>query len=82
MILKLVMGLLLYIADFLLLLLPDISGFVYSDIFTGFCDLVRSVAYFFPTDTIVTIFGVILGFYTFRLIITLLKTIWGILPLL
>ena len=47
---------------------------------SAFFDIVRSVCYFLPVDTISTIVGLIVSFGIFRAVIRLIITIWDLLP--
>lgn len=65
----------------MLSLLPDISWNVDSGALSTFLDYVRVASYLLPMDTIGTIVGLIISIITFRIIISLIKTIWEVLPL-
>lgn len=61
-------------------LLPDLSWDVDSGVFSVFLEVIRFAGYLLPMKTIVVILGLIISFTMFRIIISLIKTIWGLLP--
>lgn len=61
-------------------MLPDISWSVESGLFASFLDFIRLAGYFFPMGTVVTIISLIFAFTMFRIIISFIKTLWGLLP--
>lgn len=62
-------------------LLPDISWNVDSSAFSYFLDVVRVVGYLMPAGTVSTIVSLIVAFTIFRIIISVIKSIWDLLPL-
>lgn len=64
----------------LFMLLPDISWDVDNAVFSTFLEIIRLAGYFLPMGTIVTILGLIISLTMFRITISLIKTIWGLLP--
>lgn len=59
----------------------DIAWDVGSAKWSTFFDIVRSICYFLPVDTISTIVGLIVSFAIFRVVIRLIITIWDLLPI-
>ena len=62
-------------------ILPDISWNVASGNFQTFLDIVGSIAYLLPLGTINSILTLTIGFFIFRAIVSLIKTIWELLPI-
>ena len=69
------------ILDFGLSLLPDISWSVDSGAMSYFISLLRVVFYLLPMDTVVVIVSIIVSFTTWRIIVSLLRTLWDVLPI-
>ena len=69
------------ILDFGLSLLPDISWSVDSGAMSYFISLLRVVFYLLPMDTVVVIVSIIISFTTWRIIVTLIRTLWDLLPI-
>lgn len=69
------------IVEALLRLLPDISWNLDTTAFNVFLDILEMVCYLLPMPTIVTIVTLVIGLVTFRIIISLIRTIWELLPL-
>ncbi len=66
----------------LLNLLPDITWSVDTGAVAYFIDICRVVSYLLPMDTIGRIIGLIFIIILFRLVISIIKTIWELLPVL
>lgn len=66
----------------LLILLPDVSWDVSSTVFTKFFEILRMACYFLPMTTVAIIFGMIIAINTFKIVISLIKTLWQLLPFL
>lgn len=62
-------------------ILPDISWNVESGNFQTFLDIVGSIAYLLPLGTINSILSLTVGFFIFRAIVSLIRTIWELLPI-
>lgn len=62
-------------------LLPDISWNVDGSAFDIFFDVLEMVCYLLPMPTIIAIFFIVVGFTAFRIVISLIKTIWDLLPI-
>lgn len=65
----------------MLSLLPDVTWGVDSAAFSYFLDIVDVACYLLPMGTVSAILGVIVSLATFRFIISVIKTIWALLPL-
>lgn len=65
----------------LLSLLPDIHWNVDGTFFDVFFDVLEMVCYLLPMGTVVTIFYIIVGFTIFKAVISLIRTIWELLPI-
>ena len=65
----------------LLTLLPDLSWEIDGTVFETFFNVLESVCYFFPVETVTIILGLNIALTCFKSIISLIKTIWGLLPL-
>lgn len=61
-------------------LLPEISWNVKPDSFSAFFEIIRFAGYLLPMDTVFMILSAIISFTMFRIVISLIKTIWGLLP--
>ena len=64
----------------LFILLPDISWEVNPEVFDSFFSIIRLAGYLLPMGTVVTILGIILSFNMFKVLISLIKTIWALFP--
>lgn len=67
-----------------LLLAPlDVVNFVVDIVFSVSVvgDFIRVVAYLFPWEQITPLIFIVIGFFVFRGVIALIKTIWDVLPL-
>ena len=62
-------------------LLPDISWSVDTTAFGYFIDILRVAGYMLPIRTVGTIASLIVSLTVFRIIISLIKTVWDLLPL-
>lgn len=63
-------------------ILPDISWDVSSFTFTSFLNVVSSICYLLPINTISIIIALTVSFHIFRAVVSLIKTIWDLLPIL
>lgn len=70
------------IASGILEMLPDISWNVDNSFFNAFFDVLRMVCYLLPMPTVIAIIYLVICFTAFRIIISLVKTIWDLIPLL
>ena len=69
------------LANVLFEFLPDIEiGFGTG--FNTFLSIVSSVAYLLPMNTILIMFGIIISLMIFRIVVSVIKTIWQLLPIL
>lgn len=64
----------------LLTLLPDVSWDVNNNVFTAFFEILRFACYLLPMTTIILIFKIIVSLIMFRIGVSLIKTIWNLLP--
>lgn len=64
----------------LLALLPNISWNVDSSVFTKFFEVLRMACYFLPMGTVVGVFTLIIAIQGFRIVVSVIKTIWQLLP--
>lgn len=61
--------------------LPDMSLEFSGGMYRTFLDIVASVAYLFPLNTLISIFAVVCSFIAFKWIVTLIRLIWDLLPI-
>lgn len=61
-------------------LLPDISWSVDTSFFGYFTDVVRVAAYMLPLETVRALINLIISLTIFRIIISIPKAIWDLLP--
>lgn len=64
----------------LLSLLPDIDFDIPDGILTNIIEAFDIIAYIVPFGTVFTILAIVISLHSFRIIISLLKTLWDILP--
>ena len=69
------------IVEGLLAFLPEISWNVDGSLFDIFFDVLEMVCYLLPMGTIITIIHLVISFIMFRVVVSLIKTIWELLPL-
>lgn len=62
-------------------LLPDFSWNVGTSAFSYFLSVLRVAGYVFPWGTVVAILGLIVSISIFRIVVSFIKTIWDLLPL-
>lgn len=65
----------------LLSLLPNVSWPVNASLITNALEWLHVVCYILPLGTIKAILAIIVVLQAFRIVISLIKTIWGILPI-
>ena len=65
----------------LLSILPDMSWTIDSTAFEAFLDIIRAVGYMLPMNTVSAIAGVVISLTVFRFVISIVRTIWDLLPL-
>lgn len=68
------------VVEFFFGFLPEIELNLSSGMYSTFLDIVASVAYLFPLDTLLFIFGLVAAFIVFRFFITLIRVLWDLLP--
>lgn len=66
----------------LLLLLPDISWNVENNFLNSVLDIFQVVCYLLPMKTVVAILTIIIAINVFKIVISIIKTIWQLIPLL
>ena len=66
----------------LLALLPNISWDVGASVFTKFFEVLRMACYFLPMATVGIVFTLIIAINAFKIGVSIIKTIWQLLPLL
>jgi len=81
MISEFMLNILFSILNGLLSVLPDISWTVDVDKFAPFFQIIAVAGYLLPMGTIVTIVGLVMAITVFRIIISIVKTIWDLLPI-
>ena len=64
----------------LLHLLPNISWNVDANVFAKFFEVLRLGCYFLPMGTVMAVFALIIAINTFKIVISLIKTVWQLLP--
>lgn len=62
-------------------LLPEISWSVETSAFGYFLDIVRVVGYLMPGSTVTAIITLIVGINIFKIVISAIRTLWDLLPL-
>ena len=61
-------------------LLPDFSWNVDTSAFSYFLSILQFAGYMFPWDTVVTIVALIFSIGLIRIVISVIKTVWDLLP--
>ena len=61
--------------------LPEITWSVETSSFEFFLNTVRVAGYLLPVETVSSIFSLVVGLTVFRILISIPKTIWNLLPL-
>lgn len=75
-----VLGIVFRLVDGILSLLPDVEIVVPANIISSAAQFFRIAAYILPLDTVAQVLGIIIALQAFRIIISLIKTIWALLP--
>ena len=73
-------GIVFNVLNFALGFLPFMDLEFDTSFFQTMFDILKSISFFFPMGTVSSIFFMIVAIMSFRIIISLLKTIWQILP--
>lgn len=68
--------------DLLMSIIPDMNLSGVDTAIAYFFDILSGVCYFFPMGTVSAIFSIVYSLFILRLLIAILKTIWGIIPVL
>ena len=66
----------------LLEFLPDVSWSVDGSVYSTFLGFISVILYFFPMNTVFTIFSIVVTLMVFRIFISLIKTLWDLIPFL
>lgn len=74
------MNFLFNVSKTLFALIPDISWDVNEEVFDSFFQFIRMAGYLLPMGTVITILGIIFAFNVLKIVISIIKTIWAILP--
>lgn len=80
MILEVILSIVFNVLEGLLALLPDISWNVDNNALSGIFDLIDVILYIFPINTVLTIFALVIIINNFKIVISIIKTIWDLLP--
>ena len=80
MITELIINMLFASVTLFLTLIPQISFTIPADIVSNLTDFFHVIFYFVPVSTFLSIVGVSVALHSFRTIISLIKTIWNLLP--
>ena len=65
----------------LLSLLPNISWTVNASFVTSAIEFLACVGYVLPMGTVITILTLVCSIQAFRIVVSLVKTIWALLPI-
>lgn len=82
MILEAIFDLIFWVLDFLMGFLPFFDISIDYTAFADFIGIIKSISYLFPMDTIGTLFSITVFVMTFRIIVSIVKSLWELLPLL
>ena len=80
MIIELLLKALLLVVKGFLSMIPQFSWSLDNTAFSTFLDIVSSVCYLLPMGTIAVIIGISVGLTITKAVISLIKTIWDLLP--
>lgn len=81
MIVEFFMNIIFKIVENALSILPAFDWNVKSSFFQGFLDILRLACYMLPMNSIVTMIGIVIFLNLFRITVSIIKTIWELLPL-
>lgn len=81
MIVEFFMNIVFNIVESVLSILPAFDWNVNSAFFQGFLDVLRLACYMLPMGSIVTMISIVVFLTLFRIAVSLIKTIWELLPL-
>ena len=82
MILETIINILFLPLQALLSLLPDISWNIENNFLNSVLDIFQVVCYLLPMKTVVAILTIIIAINVFKIVISIIKTIWQLIPLL
>lgn len=63
-------------------LLPKFDYTGFTEACDYFFNILRGICYFLPMDTVAAIVSIIYGLFVFRLLVSSLKALWSIIPIL
>lgn len=73
-------GLLFAVLEWVFPLLPDVTWSVDSGALSYFVGLLKVVFYLLPMHTVGSIIGIIVSIMTFRIVVSLIRTVCDVLP--
>lgn len=82
MITEAILDVFLGVLDFVCGFIPFFDISIDTTSFDLFFDIIKSVAFFLPMGTVYTIFNIIIAIMTFRIVVSIIKTIWQLIPIL
>lgn len=80
MLFELIIAVVMGFMDFIFFLLPDFSFAGLDGAISYFFDVLSSVCYFLPMDTVGAIFSIVYSLFIFRLTISAIMSLWRLLP--
>lgn len=81
MVTEIILNVVFSILQLFLNIMPDIQWNIDDGLMGGFIELIRVVSYLFPMGTVSTIFGIVVSLLIFKAVVSLIKTVWALLPL-
>lgn len=81
MIVEFFMNIVFNIVEGALSILPAFDWNVKSAFFQGFLDVLRLACYMLPMGSIIMMINIICTLMAFRILVSIIKTIWDLLPL-
>ncbi len=82
MIFQCIFNVLFNIVHYLLSFLPDVSWSVEASFFTKFLDIIALVGYLLPMNTIAAILTLVVVINLFKIVVSVIKTLWQLIPFL
>lgn len=80
MIVEKLMDVIFFFVEGILSWLPDMSWNIDIGQFSAFSSVIQTVTYLLPMQTVATIITIIIAISLFKTVISLIKAIWDILP--
>lgn len=74
-------GIIFAVLEWILPLLPDVTWSVDSSALSYFFGIVETVFYLLPMYTVARIVTIIISLMSFRIFVSLIRTVWDILPI-